>query len=41
MIDIAYIGLSLFSFVALIGYVRGCDLLGREDNGDARGPDER
>lgn len=41
MIDIAYIGLSLFSFAALIAYVRGCAVLGREDNTDARGQDER
>ncbi|MGZ3546407.1 MAG: hypothetical protein ACXWNY_15315 [Gemmatimonadaceae bacterium] len=41
MIDIAYIALSLFSFAALIGYVRGCAALGREDNTDMRGKDER
>ena len=41
MIDIAYIGLSLFSFIALIGYVRGCAALGREDHTDSRGQDER
>jgi hypothetical protein len=41
MIDIAYIGLSLFSFAALIAYVRGCAVLGREDNSDLRGQDER
>jgi hypothetical protein len=41
VIDIAYIGLILFAFAALIGYVRGCALLGREDNSDARGQDER
>jgi hypothetical protein len=41
MIDIVYIGLSLFAFAALIGYVRGCALLGREDSGDSRGKDER
>ena len=41
MIDIAYIGLSLFSFAALIAYVRGCALLGREDNTESRGTDER
>jgi hypothetical protein len=41
MIDIIYIGLSLFAFAALIGYVRGCAVLGREDSGDSRGNDER
>jgi hypothetical protein len=41
MIDTVYIGLSLFAFAALIGYVRGCALLGREDSGDSRGKDER
>jgi hypothetical protein len=41
MIDIAYIALSLFSFAALIAYVRGCELLGREDTSDSRGKDER
>jgi len=41
MIDIAYIALSLFSFAALIAYVCGCALLGREDNTDLRGKDER
>jgi hypothetical protein len=41
MIDIAYIGLSLFAFAALIAYVRACALLGREDNSDSRGKDER
>jgi hypothetical protein len=41
MIDIAYIALTIFSFATLIAYVRGCALLGREDNTDARGQDER
>jgi hypothetical protein len=41
MIDISYIAFSLFAFAALIGYVRGCAVLGREDTGDARGKDER
>jgi hypothetical protein len=41
MIDIAYIGLTLFAFAALIGYVRGCAVLGREDSSDSRGKDER
>lgn len=41
MIDILYIALTLFAFVALIAYVRGCALLGRDDSVDARGNDER
>jgi hypothetical protein len=41
MIDILYIALTLFAFVGLIAYVHGCALLGREDNTDLRGKDER
>ena len=41
MIDLLYIALTLLSFTALIAYVRGCELLGREDTGDQRGQDER
>jgi hypothetical protein len=41
MIDILYIALTLFAFVALLAYVHGCALLGREDNSDSRGQDER
>jgi hypothetical protein len=41
MIDLLYIALTLFAFAALIGYVRGCAVLGREDNTDMRGQDER
>ena len=41
MIDILYIALTLFAFVALLAYVKGCALLGREDNSDSRGQDER
>ena len=41
MIDILYIALTLFAFVALLAYVRGCALLGREDTSDSRGQDER
>jgi hypothetical protein len=37
MIDISYIAFSLFAFAALIGYVRGCAVLGREDTSDERG----
>jgi hypothetical protein len=41
MIDILYIALTLFAFVGLLAYVKGCALLGREDNSDSRGQDER
>ena len=41
MIDLLYIALTLFAFAALLGYVRGCALLGREDSQDSRGQDER
>lgn len=41
MIDLLYIALTLFAFAALIAYVGGCALLGREDNTDMRGQDER
>ena len=41
MIDLLYIALTLFAFAALIAYVRACALLGREDNTDLRGQDER
>lgn len=41
MIDLLYIALTFFAFAALIAYVRGCALLGREDDVDARGKDER
>jgi hypothetical protein len=41
MIDLLYIALTLFAFAALLAYVRGCAALGREDNTDPRGNDER
>jgi hypothetical protein len=41
MIDILYIALTLIAFVALLAYVQGCALLGREDSSDSRGQDER
>jgi hypothetical protein len=41
MIDLLYIALTLVAFTALLAYVRACALLGREDNADARGQDER
>jgi hypothetical protein len=41
MIDLLYIALTLLAFAALTAYVRGCALLGREDDTDSRGQDER
>jgi hypothetical protein len=41
MIDLLYIAFTLFAFGALIAYVRGCALLGREESADSRGQDER
>jgi hypothetical protein len=41
MIDLLYVALTLVAFGALLAYVRGCALLGREDNTDMRGKDER
>ena len=41
MIDLTYIALTLFAFAVLLAYVRACALLGREDNADQRGKDER
>ncbi|HEX9084987.1 MAG TPA: hypothetical protein VF836_09635 [Gemmatimonadaceae bacterium] len=41
MIDMLYLALTLFAFAALIGYVRACAVLGREDDADMRGKDER
>ena len=41
MIDLLYIALSLLAFATLLAYVRGCATLGREDNTDRRGKDER
>lgn len=41
MIDLFYVALTLFGFAALLAYVRGCALLGRDDNVDTRGKDER
>jgi hypothetical protein len=41
MIDLLYIAFTLLAFAALLAYVRACDALGREDNTDSRGKDER
>ena len=41
MIDLLYIALTVFAFAALVAYVLGCAVLGREDSGDSRGKDER
>jgi hypothetical protein len=41
MIDLLYLVLTLVAFGALLAYVRGCAVLGREDSSDSRGKDER
>jgi hypothetical protein len=41
MVDVLYIALTLLAFAALLAYVRACALLGREENADSRGQDER
>lgn len=41
MIDVLYLALTLAAFAALIGYVRGCAVLGREAGTESRGSDER
>jgi hypothetical protein len=41
VIDLLYVALTLSAFGALLAYVRGCALLGREDTGYSRGKDER
>jgi hypothetical protein len=41
MIDLLYLVLTLVAFGALLAYVRGCAVLGREDSSDSRGNDER
>lgn len=41
MIDIMYVGLTLFAFAALLAYVRACALLGKDDSVESRGANER
>jgi hypothetical protein len=36
MIDLLYLVLTLVAFGALLAYVRGCAVLGREDSSDSR-----
>ena len=41
MIDLLYIALTLLLFATLLAYISGCAALGREDDSDSRGKDER
>jgi len=36
MLDIAYIALTFLFFVLMLAYVRGCDVLGRRQDGEDR-----
>lgn len=38
MLDAAYITLTLLFFTLMLGYVRGCDALGRRQEGEDRAP---
>jgi hypothetical protein len=38
MLDIAYIALTLVFFALMLWYVRGCDALGRRQEGEDRAP---
>jgi hypothetical protein len=40
MIDLLYLAVTVLFFGAMLAYVRGCSVLGREENPD-RGKDER
>jgi hypothetical protein len=38
VLDVAYIALTLAFFALMLGYVRGCDALGRRQDGEERAP---
>jgi len=38
MLDVAYIALTLAFFALMLVYVRGCDALGRRQDGEERAP---
>lgn len=38
MLDIAYIALTLTFFGLMLAYVRGCDTVGRRQEGEDRAP---
>jgi hypothetical protein len=38
MLDIAYIALTVAFFALLLAYVRGCEKLGRRQEGEERAP---
>ena len=41
MIDLLYLGVTFLFFGAMLAYVHGCLVLGREDSADLREKDER
>jgi hypothetical protein len=41
MIDLIYLAISFLFFGAMLAYVRGCSVLGREDSSEVRGNDGR
>jgi len=38
VLDVAYIALTLAFFALMLGYVRGCDALGRRQDREERAP---
>jgi hypothetical protein len=38
MLDIAYVALTVVFFALMLAYVRGCDSLGRRQDGEGRSP---
>ena len=36
MTDVVFLAITVAFFAMMIGYVRGCELLGREPEGDSR-----
>jgi hypothetical protein len=38
VLDVAYIALTLVFFALMLGFVRGCDGLGRRQEGEDRAP---
>jgi len=38
MLDAAYIALTVVFFALMLAYVRGCDALGRRQDGEERAP---
>jgi hypothetical protein len=38
MLDIVYVALTVLFFALMLGYVRGCDALGRRQDAEDRAP---